>query len=398
MSLELPLSESTRLKMLTASFGPALFDDPLKAKFEEIYRNVNVDLTYAQYGIVHDEIASAMRGGGPDYDVFLVDNIWIPEFVENGWLMDVTEHITPEIKANFFPKALEAAEYPVGSGKYYGLPWYIDTKYLLYNKTMLAKAGIKEPPKTLDELWSQAMAIKNKGIVKYPIVWSWAQQECLICDFTVLTTLFGGRLVDEAGKPIFNEGGAVAALEWMVRSVDAGIASLACLAFTEPDAYHMLGTGDAAFALNWLSSYDRVNDPQLLAGACGITNAPGSDILPEGVSINGSTFFGISSSCKRKDAAVNLVKFWTGLDPETSYVKWLFPMWMRLFDTPKFFREGIYDILDVVKYQYAHMISRPRIARYAVFSKELQQAIHEALTRMKTIEKALNDAVERLTV
>ena len=391
------LYETAKLKMLTASFGPALFDDPLKAKFEEIYRDVNVDLTYAQYGVVHDKIVSAMRGGGATYDVFMVDNIWIPEFVEAGWLEDVTRYVTPELKKSVFPASLEAAEYPAGSGRYYGLPWYIDAKYLFYNKTMLSKAGITEPPKTLDELWSQAMTIKKKGIVKHPIAWSWTQQECLICDYIILTRLFGGRLVDEAGKPVFNKGGAVAALKWMAKSIEEGITSWASLAFAEPDVVRVLGAEDAAFALLWLSSYDNVNDPQLLAGACGVTNAPGSDILPEGVSVNGSTFFGISSGCKRKDAAVDLVKFWAGLDPEKSYVKWFFPMWMRLFDTPKMFREGVYDILDVVKYQYAHMVTRPRTARYAILSRELQRAIHEALTKMKTPQEALNDAVKRLT-
>jgi len=400
MSLELALresaKESAKLKMITVRYGPVLFDDPIKAKFEEVYRDVNVNITYAPYSALHDGIVSAMREGCATYDVFVIDNIWIPEFAEAGWLMDVTEHVTPEIKGSLFPEALEAAEYPAGSGKYYGLPWYIDTKYLLYNKNMLTKAGIKEPPKTLDELWDQALTLKKKGIAKYPIAWSWTQQECLICDFTILTTLFGGRLVDEAGKPVFNEGGGVAALEWMAKSMEEGITSWASLAFTEPDVARVFSTGDAAFALSWLSSYEGINRPELLAGACGITHAPGSDLLPEGVSINGSTFYGISSGCKQKDAAVNLVKFWTGLDPQKSYVKFLFPMWMQLFDTPKIFREGIFDILDVVKYQYNHMVTRPRIAKYAILSKELQQAIHEALTRLKTPQQALNDAAKRL--
>jgi multiple sugar transport system substrate-binding protein len=321
----------------------------------------------------------------------------MPEFVEAGWLADVTRYITPEIKKSVFSAALEAAEYPTASGKYYGLPWYMDTKYLLYNKNILSKAGITTPPKTLDELWAQAMTIKKKGILKYPIVWNWAQQECLICDYIILTTLFGGRFVDEAGKPVFNEGGAVAALEWMGKSIDAGITGWASLAFSETDVSRALGTGDAAFALCWLSGYEVANRSESLTGACGITNVPGSDLLPEGVSVDGSAFFGVSRNCKNTDVAVELIKFWTGLSSEKSYVKWLFPMWMRLFDAPKIFREGIFDIVDIVKYQYEHMVTRPRIARYAILSKELQRAIHESLTKSKTPQEALNDAVKRLT-
>ena len=401
-SHELSSPETIRLKMLAFSCGAMISEDRmtssgnrLKEKLKEIRHDIDVNVRNVLYPDLHNEIVASMMAGGTEYDVFMMDNIWMSEFVEAGWLKDITKYIPPGIKKGFFSAALEAAEYPAGSGKYYALPWYIDTKYFFYNKRMLAKAGIKKPPKTLDELLSQAMTMKKKGIVKYPIVWSWAQHECLICDYLILTTLFGGRLVDEAGKPIFNEGGAVAALKWMAKSIDIGITNYASLAFTEPDMARTLGAGDAAFALDWLSHYEELNRPEFLAGGCGIANVPGSDLLPEGASINGSTFIAVSANCRNTSAAMELIKFWTGADPQESYVKWLFPVHMRLFDTPKMLLEGIFDITDIVKYQYEHMITRPRIPRYAAFSKELQQAIHEALTKAKTPQKALNEAAKR---
>ncbi|MDP0984076.1 extracellular solute-binding protein, partial [Klebsiella variicola] len=67
-------------------------------------------------------------------------------------------------------------------GKIWGMPWILDTKYLFYNEDMLKQAGISAPPKTFEELAEQAKIIKDKGIAKYPIVWSWSQAEALICD------------------------------------------------------------------------------------------------------------------------------------------------------------------------------------------------------------------------
>ena len=79
MSLELALresaKESAKLKMITVRYGPVLFDDPIKAKFEEVYRDVNVNITYAPYSALHDGIVSAMREGCATYDVFVIDNI-----------------------------------------------------------------------------------------------------------------------------------------------------------------------------------------------------------------------------------------------------------------------------------------------------------------------------------
>jgi len=383
--------------MLTVSYGAVMFEDAAREKFEEIYRGLDVEVRYVSYNVLHDEIVATMMTGDTKYDIFSIDNIWIPEFVEAGWLTELTEYITPEMRKSISTNALKAAEYPPDSGRYYGLPLYVDTRYLLYNKEMLGKAGIAAPPKTLDELWSQAMVIKKKGILKYPVAWGWAQCECLICDYTILTALFGGRLVDEMGRPVFNKGGAVDALKWMIKTIDAGITSWASLAFTETDVARALGAEDAAFALCWLPEYEEVNRPELLAGACKLAPVPGSDILPEGVSVNGSDLVGVSSSSRHKGGAMEFIKFWTGFDKQKSYAKWLFPSWMQILNTPRIFRGGIFDILDVVEYQYKHMITRPRIPRYAVFSKELQLAIHEALIKLKTPEKALDDAVKRLT-
>jgi len=397
MSRELSSLETAKLKMLYTNYSPVMFDGAIREKFQEIYHDIKVGIRDIPYEVLHDQIVANMMAGGTEYDVFMMDNIWLPEFVEAGWLAEVTEYITPEIKQNISLNAWKAAEYPPGSERYYGWPWYVDAKYLLYNEKILSKAKIKAPPKTLAELWNQAMVIKKKGILKYPIAWSWEQHECLICDFTIFTALFGGRLVDEAGKPVFNKGGAVEALKWMIKTIDAGLTSWASLAFKETDVSRIFGTGDAAFALSWLPEYEDINRPELLAGACKIAPVPGRDILPEGISVNGSDLFGISLSSKNKDAAVEFIKFWTGVDKQKSYANWLAPPWLRLLDTPKIFREGIFNILDVVDYQYKHMITRPRIPNYTVFSKELQLAIHEALLKIKTPQEALNDAAQHLT-
>lgn len=37
-----------------------------------------------------------------------------------------------------------------------------------------------------------AKVLKDKGIVKYPLVWSWSQAEALVCDYTTLVSGFGG--------------------------------------------------------------------------------------------------------------------------------------------------------------------------------------------------------------
>ncbi len=55
-------------------------------------------------------------------------------------------------------------------GKQWGLPWLLDQLYFYYNSDMLAQAGFDAPPTTWEELLTQAQAMKDQGIVEYPIV------------------------------------------------------------------------------------------------------------------------------------------------------------------------------------------------------------------------------------
>ena len=139
--------------------------------------------------------------------------IWPAEFATNHVLMDVTDRITPEMDKGIFPGAWTTVEYQAHR---YGLPWILDTKYLFYNKDILAKAGISGPPKTWAELAQDAKVIKDKNILEQPIAWSWAQAEAAICDYATLVDAYGGKFLDDHGKPSFQTGGGLEALgDWL---------------------------------------------------------------------------------------------------------------------------------------------------------------------------------------
>jgi multiple sugar transport system substrate-binding protein len=98
------------------------------------------------YDALHDKIVVAKGAGASGYDVVLFDVVWPAEFAERGFLKDVTSRINPADMKNVFSGAWTTVEY---KGKYYGMPWILDTKFLFYNTEMLKKAGISTPPQDL---------------------------------------------------------------------------------------------------------------------------------------------------------------------------------------------------------------------------------------------------------
>ena len=114
----------------------------MTAGFEKANPGITVNLEFVPYEGLRDKTLLAQGSGG--YDVVLFDVIWPAEFATNHVLIDVTERITPEMDKGIFPGAWTTVEYQVHR---YGLPWILDTKYLFYNKDILAKAGISGPPR-----------------------------------------------------------------------------------------------------------------------------------------------------------------------------------------------------------------------------------------------------------
>lgn len=213
--------------------------------FAKANPDIKVNLEFVPYEGLHDKTVLA-QGSGGGYDVVLFDVIWPAEYAANNVLLDVTDRVTDEMNKGVLPGAWTTVEY---DGKRYGMPWILDTKYLFYNKEILEKAGIKQPPKTWEELSEQATAIKDKGLLESPIAWSWSQAEAAICDYTTLVSAYGGKFLD-GGKPAFTTGGGLDALNYMVTSYTSGLTNPNSKEFLEEDVRKVFQNGEAAFALN----------------------------------------------------------------------------------------------------------------------------------------------------
>ena len=52
----------------------------------------------------------------------------------------------------------------------YGVSYYADTMDFIYNDALLQKAGLTTAPATLDDVYTQAKALKEKGVNEFPII------------------------------------------------------------------------------------------------------------------------------------------------------------------------------------------------------------------------------------
>jgi multiple sugar transport system substrate-binding protein len=390
------------LTMDQAGLKPAEIDQIVK-DFEAANPDIKVVMEYVGYDSVHDKIVTGMAANPPAYDAAMLDVIWPDEFIKAGYLLDVTNRITPDMKTNMFPAAWNGV---TRDGKVYGMPWLMDVKYFMYNKDILQKAGITAPPTTWEELVDQAKIIKSKGLAEFPIIWSWNQKEGVVCDFTVLLYGNGGAFLDANGKPVFNNEKGVQVLTWMKQTIDDGLSNPNSVSSDEGAVETDFLAGKSAFAVNWLFQYSDSNDAakSQIVGNAAFAPMPvfaaGAAAGIKGSSVDGSSAFAIMSTTPYADQTWKFLTYLASNEVQTKYSAEMLPVWQNDFTGDSLAQleaatPSNATTVPAFLAQFPYANERPTVAYYNEGSAALQLAIQEALTGVKTPQQALDDAAAK---
>jgi multiple sugar transport system substrate-binding protein len=354
--------------------------------------DVDVQLDFVSYEALHDKIVTVAASKAGTYDVVLIDCVWPAEFAAAGFIQDVTSRITPEMQKDIWPGALGAVTY---KGKLYGMPWLNDVLYLYYNDEMLQKAGYTAPPKTWSELKDMSMAAKQKGIVQYPFIEYFKQEEGLTIAYAYYLAAFGGKFFDENDNPVFNSPEGKAALDYMVTGVKDGMYNPASMESTYEEVRGNYSQGEALFSVNWTYQLNLSNDPKesKIAGKSKIALMPGEKI--PSATINGGMGLAIMSDSKNPDKAWDYILYMSSKDVQKRFAANALPIWISLFDDPDLVKAQV-DFITLSKQQYQYMINRPLVPFYSETSKILARELQSALNGSKTTEQALADATTEI--
>lgn len=361
------------------------------AAFEKEHSDIKVKPTFVSYEALHDKIVTSAPAG--TYDVVLVDVIWPAEFASKGIVADITDRIPDSWKSDMLPAVLATAEY---DGKYYGVGNGPATKLFFYNEDMVTKAGASVSDlDTWDGVLEVAKKIKAAGLSQYPIAWSWAQAEALICDYAQLLGAFGGDFTDSDGKLIINDEAGVKALTWMKQTIDDGLTNPASTTFLEDDVSKAMAQGETAFGLNWDSTLRDLQDPSISE----ISKSAGVLPTPKGPSgkrpgVNGSMAYSIGANSKKQDAAWTFIEYLMQQDVQDKYVTSSLPSWKSSFTDESLIKTNP-EVFAASKDAYSETILRPAVPNYSSVSQIIQVELQNALLGKKTPQKALDDAVSQ---
>ena len=225
--------------------------DQVKSHINAFEKETGIEVAYENApGVQFRQILIAKFISGAPLDVMWVNDAWLPEFSEAGWIAPIDQY-SSLMKYND-----DLRQYCIDSmiykGRQYGNVYYTDFMGFLYNEEILAEAGISAPPQTWDEVVEQSLKIKARGLCDYPMLLSLQADAWMIEFISSLVFSFGGRFVDASGKSIVQDpqGGAVAALEWIQDAiVKHEIISPGAASIQEMSGLKAFGAGRHAFGI-----------------------------------------------------------------------------------------------------------------------------------------------------
>lgn len=159
----------------------------LVAEFEKANPDIKVNAQIVPFSDAQNKYRIAAAAGDAP-DVFRAEIAWIADFAVAGYLEELSSRFVEKERADFLSSAMAYGEF---QGKLWAVPQATDCLALLYNKDLLAKAGAKAVPDTLEEFVALGKKLTNVGSGLYALGVSpegyWAQ---------TFVWAYGGDLID----------------------------------------------------------------------------------------------------------------------------------------------------------------------------------------------------------
>ncbi len=344
----------------------------LANKFRTLHDNkVFVSIETAHYRELYESILAAGLSKPAPYDVVGLDQVWVPEFANRKQLLSLKDQIPDDARSDIMPSLLDAFSF---KGTNWAMPHVLNVQSLYYNKSQLRAAGFNDPPKTLEEWYSQMTALRHRVV---PYTDSWAQDEGLVSDFVRITAQFGGDLFDASGKPLLLQQPAQRAAAFMRQLIDEHLVRTDIAASNEPDAMRAFLSGGVAFTTNWNFVWGAMNDPlySQIVGQGSVAPIPAAASTGQSAaSVSGFLGLSVLANSAHPDLAVAWLRYLTSPEVQAQQTAEL-PIWTSLQNSADLRKAN--PQIGVFLSNLANARPRPKLGHYVEASSVLQRHLHD---------------------
>lgn len=363
----------------------------------EAESGIKVTLIQSDWDSVADRVVPEMATEGSAYDVVEFDNGWVAQWCGAGWTTPLDDFMPEGYTDGMIPGLVDLFSCP--DGTLHGVVWNNDTRFFYYNAAKLAEAGFDAPPATWDEFVAQSLAAKDAGVVDYGMAPFWEQSWALGNEFHFWTYTFGGEIVDDEGCFLFNKDpNTLAALQFMIDSLDNGVSNPAGLTYDQATSQDLFLKGSSLFmpqGIAGLMAY--ANDPEIssVVDEVKVGLVPGAEpdlsatlTLPEA--------YAIPVNSEHKEAAWKFIEYMTSPESNKKLAEeiGLLPIWTDLYTDPEL--TALYPFWADFAAQLGTARGLSTLTWYGDFVDVSTAEIHKALTGGQSAQEALDAMAKNL--
>lgn len=267
---------------------------------------IEVEFQAIPHASMRQQFLSDAVAGSGSFDVFTIDQPWLPEFASKGYLVPLDDVVPEDEKADFLPHTLDTVTF---EGGLYGLPYMVHNTVLYYRTDLFEAAGITEPPTTWDEYREYAAILTDRDAGVWGTIIPGKQDGEVATRFQTFVKQTGSDIATEDGTPTIDTPESLEAFDMMTaiqfedQSSPPGLHDI-----TEIQGQFL--EGKVAMVFQWPYMYGMTADPEQskVVDMVGLAVSPGN---PDQVSTTFSWGFGVNSASDNVDAATQWVQWAT---------------------------------------------------------------------------------------
>lgn len=300
--------------------------------FEAEHENISIEVEALPFDQMRDRIVTSSLAPEPTYDIVVIDNPWMTDFANGGYLKELDDYIAGTEGYDYEDFAEPLREIGVVDGSTYGVPFYNYALSLIYRSDV-----IDEAPSDIEEYRQLVADISSEGEMAglamqpqrgYKIFEEWANW----------LYAYGGSLTDDQGNVTLDSPEAREALEAYIETYENAAPSDS-LNWGFDQALRAVSGGEAASMISYNWMLPTLNNPDGpagdLAGSFEVAEVPG------GKAALGSWSWAIAGNTDNADAAWEFISWVTS--PEIAKQRVIAggaPTRMSVLDDPEVWEQG----------------------------------------------------------
>ncbi|WP_220471212.1 ABC transporter substrate-binding protein [Cohnella cholangitidis] len=364
---------------------------------------IKVNIEAVNYASMHEKLVPQLLNATSSYDIIVVDNYWVGEFTDAGWLEPLDSFITRDkFDTSVYSKSMWDMVGQV-DGTTYMLPFYNYAMSLVYRTDVFNDTDLKAKyqaefgrelklPDNLEEYVNISKFItKEKGDSMYGAVMMGLRPDPISVEWLNYLFSSGGEFFNADGSARINDANAAKSLDLYIDNMK-NAAPKGAAGFGFDEAFNVFAQGNAAsfITYNWMLNKLQDENESKVAGKVDVAEVPG------GVSLNGGWGWAIPKNAEDKEAS------------------WKFLNWVESFDIAKEralaggspTRNDVFADSDVLG-QYPHYVKVQKIINDSHMIPIIPQApqlieilgreLSEAVSGGKSSQKALDTVAKEIS-